>query len=90
MKHLRKGPVIVKVDKSSWRSYSVGVWNSCTSKVNKYSLLVGSNIGEWKLRQSWSDKWGSLGYMRIGSKNTCGVCMEGTVPILDRDLIIKS
>lgn len=66
------GPIAVSVDASTWHSYAGGVFDGCNQEnpdINHAVVLVG--YGEengqdyWLVRNSWSPKWGELGYIKI-------------------------
>lgn len=93
VKALRKKPVAVSVDASTWQFYKEGIFdgNGCSpSFVNHYVVLVGygtsQSIPFWKLENSWGSNWGEEGYMRIqrasGMGNyPCGIPALGIYPI---------
>jgi C1A family cysteine protease len=75
-------PVSVAVDASNWSQYSSGVLNDCGSSVNHGVLLVGGNPSYWRIKNSWGTDWGENGYIRILSKETCGICSYPSVPLV--------
>lgn len=78
------GPVVVWVDARSWRDYEGGIWKECPSsaKRNHFALVVGRGIGYWKVRNSWGERWGEHGHIRVKSGNSCGIC-RGSFPEID-------
>lgn len=77
---LMKQPVSVAVDASRWSSYASGVFKNCDSNLNHEVLLTGMTSDYWKLRNSWGTSWGEQGYIRLGSGNTCGICLSAAYP----------
>ena len=74
-------PVSVAVDATNWSTYSSGVFSNCASSLNHGVLLVGSTADTWKVKNSWSDKWGESGYIRLPRGNTCGICTIPSYPL---------
>lgn len=75
-------PVSVAVDASVWSQYRGGVISSCGTNVNHGVLLVGSNDGFWKIKNSWGEGWGENGFVRLAKGNTCAVCSYPSYPTL--------
>ncbi|XP_061456694.1 procathepsin L-like isoform X2 [Rhineura floridana] len=89
------GPVAVAVDSKSmqFQFYKSGIF-SCPwrgSKLNHAMLVVGygsfpegeKGKGYWILKNSWSQKWGENGYMRLAKgTNSCGIADSVSYPIL--------
>jgi len=71
------------VDASAWGEYETGVFDGCNATnpdIDHVVQLVGYGTDDvygdyWLVRNSWSPKWGELGYIRIArsSNVTCGV-----------------
>lgn len=67
----QEGPVAVSIVAGhSWNSYRKGIMNDCAGfEVNHLVVLIG--YGEekettyWQLQNSWSDKWGEGGHIRV-------------------------
>uniref|UniRef100_A0A8D0C4Q0 Cathepsin L1-like n=1 Tax=Salvator merianae TaxID=96440 RepID=A0A8D0C4Q0_SALMN len=90
------GPVSLAVDAKSFlfHFYKSGIFASswCTQFVNHAMLAVGygtsqeggTNTDYWILKNSWSEKWGEDGYMRLvkGRDNHCGVANQATYPTI--------
>jgi len=65
----------VAVNAKDWQSYRAGIYNGCTStEVNHDILLIGLSATAWRLKNSWGQKWGEYGYIRLATGNTCGIC----------------
>mgnify|MGYP001189064807 CR=1 FL=1 len=78
---LNNSPIAVTVDATNWSPYRSGIFSNCASNINHAVLLVGITGGNWKIKNSWSTGWGEAGYMRMASRNTCGICIyAGVVP----------
>ncbi|XP_064031409.1 procathepsin L-like isoform X2 [Pogoniulus pusillus] len=90
------GPVSVAVDASSFHFhfYKSGIFSSrfCSQEVNHGMLAVGygrsqqpgHNASFWILKNSWSERWGEQGYIRLlkGADNLCGVANQASFPVL--------
>ncbi|KAJ7308326.1 hypothetical protein JRQ81_008861 [Phrynocephalus forsythii] len=90
------GPVSVAVDARSFffHFYHSGIFASswCGQQVNHAMLLVGYGTAQeggkpidyWILKNSWSEKWGEEGYMRLvrGLDNHCGVASQASYPVM--------
>lgn len=74
---LKKGPIAVSVDASSWGAYSSGVlpYSSCGADINHAVLLVGygtepaTGADYWTIKNSWGESWGESGYIRISRED---------------------
>ena len=73
-------PISVAVDASNWSKYSSGVFSNCNTSLNHGVLLVGATDDYWKVKNSWSAKWGESGYIRLARGNTCGICNVASYP----------
>ena len=72
---LYASPLTVAVNAKDWQSYRSGIFNGCTSnEVNHDTFLIGLNAQSWRIKNSWSNKWGEYGYIRLAVGNTCGIC----------------
>ncbi|KAI5100938.1 cathepsin S,-like 1 isoform X2 [Silurus meridionalis] len=85
------GPVVVGIEANTteFHQYHSGVFSGpCNSIVNHAVLVVGYGKSEeglqyWLVKNSWSDKWGEGGYMRIlRNKNQCGIGIYSVVPLI--------
>ncbi|XP_020649935.3 procathepsin L [Pogona vitticeps] len=90
------GPVSVAVDARSFffHFYKSGIFASswCGQLVNHAVLSVGYGAIQeggtlteyWILKNSWSEKWGEGGYMRLvkGLDNHCGVASQASYPVV--------
>lgn len=69
------GPLTVAVNALDWQTYRAGIFNGCTSvEVNHDVLLVGYNAEWWRIKNSWGERWGEYGFIRLKAGNTCGIC----------------
>lgn len=75
------GPVVVGIDGRDLELYDYGLYDDCTRKITHYALAVAFEYNGWKLQNSWGRKWGERGYIRLNSRNTCGLCLDGSVPV---------
>lgn len=75
--------VSVAVDSKSWMLYAGGIVKSqCDNKLNHGLVIIGYGIEEgtndkyWILKNSWGEKWGENGYIRVlnTERNDDGVC----------------
>ncbi|POM71154.1 Cysteine protease family C01A [Phytophthora palmivora] len=64
----------------TWKQYKSGVVSSCsTTELDHAVLAVGYSSSYFKIKNSWSTKWGEAGYMRLkrgtgtSSTGTCGI-----------------
>lgn len=78
------GPIAVSVDASAWHSYAGGVFDGCNQEnpdINHAVVLVGygeeNGQNYWLVRNSWSPKWGELGYIKVlrteSEETRCGI-----------------
>jgi len=78
----KTGPLSVCVDASTWNSYTGGIVKTCGKNVNHCVQAVGvdaSSNGYWKVRNSWGNKWGESGYIRLAyGSNTCAITNDAT------------
>ena len=71
---LTKSPLTVAVNINGWQFYKSGIYTNCFDNVQHDIFLVGVTQTYWRLKNSWGNRWGEYGYIRIGPGNTCGVC----------------
>ncbi|XP_066492513.1 procathepsin L-like [Tiliqua scincoides] len=90
------GPVSVAVDARNFmfHFYQSGIFDSSwrSQLVNHAMLAVGygtfqengKNTDYWILKNSWSERWGEQGYMRLlkGVYNRCGVTNQASYPVV--------
>ncbi|XP_006017554.1 cathepsin L1-like [Alligator sinensis] len=89
------GPVSVAVDASNFEFhfYRKGVFNDshCSRTVSHAMLAVGYGTTQedgkskdyWILKNSWSERWGEQGYIRLWKgDNHCGVANQASFPVL--------
>lgn len=74
-------PISVAVDATNWSPYKSGVFNNCATSLNHGVLLVGVTDSNWKVKNSWSTKWGEEGFIRLAKGNTCGICNVASYPL---------
>lgn len=77
------GPVGVSINAGlkSFQFYSSGIFDDpdCVTSPNHAVVIVGYDIDNqtgmdyWIIKNSWSDKWGEAGYMRL-IRNKNGIC----------------
>ncbi|XP_031622652.1 cathepsin L1-like [Contarinia nasturtii] len=84
------GPVSVSIDAThySFRFYSSGIYfePECMSQdVNGHAVLaVGYNKDYYIVKNSWGEKWGEGGYIRISrNKNHCGIATSAIYPLIE-------
>jgi cathepsin L len=52
-------PMTVAVNAKDWQSYKSGIYDGCTStEVNHDTYLIGMSSGYWRIKNSWSIRWG--------------------------------
>ncbi|XP_014460387.2 procathepsin L [Alligator mississippiensis] len=89
------GPVSVAVDASNFEFhfYRKGVFSDshCSQTVSHAMLAVGYGTTQedgkskdyWILKNSWSERWGEQGYIRLWKgDNHCGVANQASFPVL--------
>ncbi|CAD7088717.1 unnamed protein product [Hermetia illucens] len=86
------GPVAASVnaDLDTFKLYKQGIYedDNCKSEKVTHEILIvgyGSEKGKdyWIIKNSWTDKWGDNGYMKIlRNKNLCGIASEGSYPVV--------
>jgi len=65
------GPLAVGVAASTWFTYSSGIFNGCSkdATIDHAVLMVGygadSQLGYWKIRNSWGSNFGEDGFIRL-------------------------
>ena len=83
-----KAPVSVAVEADSavFQMYKSGVVDSdaCGTSLNHGVLAVGYTDEYWIVKNSWGEKWGDNGYIKIAYKETgagiCGINMDASYP----------
>jgi len=72
------GPQVINVEASTWKYYETGIFDGCNKTnpdVDHVVQLVGYGPGYWLVRNSWSPRWGELGYIKLKRESTaqCGI-----------------
>lgn len=70
---LENGPIVVDITSNAdFKTYASGIYNTCVSNPhlsngNHIVVIVGWDDTDqyWIIRNSWGEKWGEQGYMRI-------------------------
>lgn len=81
---IKKQPVCIYINGYSklFTSYKLGIYNlTIYNNVDHGVLLVGYDTAKdyWLIKNSWGEKWGENGYMRVSMKNN--PYFEAFVPI---------
>eukprot|EP00929_Paragymnodinium_shiwhaense_P003042 TRINITY_DN103434_c0_g1_i1.p1 TRINITY_DN103434_c0_g1~~TRINITY_DN103434_c0_g1_i1.p1 ORF type:complete len:440 (-),score=73.65 TRINITY_DN103434_c0_g1_i1:174-1493(-) len=83
--------VAIEADQSAFQLYVGGVLNGdCGSNLGHGVLLVGygseNGVPYWKVKNSWGDKWGEGGYIRIpraiAGDGKCGINKMASYPVV--------
>ena len=71
-------PLGVSIDATNWIHYKSGIFTQCDDRlnINFDAYLVGATSTYWKLKNAWGTGWGEEGYIRMGHKVTCGMCVD--------------
>lgn len=84
---LAQHPVVVAVaaGNNAWKQYQGGILSACdTSQVDHAVVVVGYDADTIKIRNSWGERWGEKGYIRlrrgIPGVGTCGVFTDMSHP----------
>lgn len=73
--NLQTQPTSVCVDASNWSFYRSGVFSNCAKNINHAVLAIGYDTnGNWVIRNSWGQSWGTSGNIILKSGDTCAVC----------------
>ncbi len=75
---IQQRPMGVSIDATNWIHYKSGIFTQCDDRldINFDAYLVGATSTYWKLKNAWGTGWGEDGYIRIGHKVTCGMCVD--------------
>ncbi|GAB9475871.1 Cysteine protease family c01a [Globisporangium polare] len=86
---LAQHPVVVAVaaGNNAWKQYTGGVLSSCdTTQVDHAVLAIGYDADTIKIKNSWGDRWGEAGYIRLkrgtGGQGTCGIITDMSHPLV--------
>lgn len=83
---LKIRPVVVAVTAGNdvWKQYAGGLIKTCGPvKLDHAVLAVGYDADSIKIKNSWGERWGEAGYMRLQrttGTGTCGVHLDITSP----------
>jgi len=81
--------VAIEADKATFQQYKTGVITSaaCGTQLDHAVLAVGygTENGEdyFLVKNSWATVWGDQGYVKIGTKNVCGILGSPSRPSTD-------
>lgn len=92
-----RGPMLVSMDinNESFMRYSSGIYEEqkCTEDFNHAALLVGYGNEDgkefWIVKNSFGEKWGENGYIRVKATNdmaACGVHLYPIYPVFKKNL----
>lgn len=78
MNILRGGPLVTHIDAKNLLLYKRGIFNGiCSSSYNHGVVLAGAEkVGKdkyWIVKNSWSQRWGEKGYIRIKMGGNCKI-----------------
>lgn len=63
---VQKNPIAITISAAQWEYYSSGIMEcKSTDPINHAALLVGYTDDYWIVKNSWGEKWGENGYIRI-------------------------
>ncbi|KAF1329090.1 Cysteine protease family c01a, partial [Globisporangium splendens] len=86
---LAQHPVVVAVaaGNNAWKQYQGGILSACdTSQVDHAVVVVGYDADTIKIRNSWGERWGEKGYIRlrrgIPGVGTCGLFTDMSHPTM--------
>jgi KDEL-tailed cysteine endopeptidase len=86
--------IAIEADQKEFQLYKSGIFTgTCGTKLDHGVLLVGygffDGIDYWKVKNSWSEKWGDKGYILLGKGSDynngdgqCGLLIQGSYPVL--------
>jgi C1A family cysteine protease len=86
--------IAIEADQKEFQLYKSGIFTgTCGTKLDHGVLLVGygffDGLDYWKVKNSWSEKWGDKGYILLGKGSDynngdgqCGLLLQGSYPVL--------
>jgi C1A family cysteine protease len=89
---LETQPISVSIDAEKIISYQSGVFSdkTCYSELNHGVLLVAFDDDVWRVKNSWSTKWGEQGYIRFSRSavpdtdgGICGILLDASYPTVN-------
>lgn len=80
--------ISIRAENDDFRHYQGGIidGDGCGWEIDHAVLLVGYNTADnaWIVKNSWGDKWGENGYVRIkrrDGKGICGINQQNSIPL---------
>ena len=81
-------PVSVAVDASSWSFYHSGIHKNSGTRLSHGVVVIGYSVGAegekyLKIRNSWGQRWGEHGYIRVDTVQNSGATLDAAVPTMN-------